>query len=992
MAEHFGKRYGRYVILERLGAGGMATVFNALDTRTRQNVALKVISAGKRTTPTFLQQFEQEAKTLASLTHSNIVKILDYGVQNGEPYLVMEYVPGGSLKDAMKHKIPWQTAAALLAPIAEALDYIHQQQIVHRDVKPSNILLQDDFRPMLADFGIVKLIESKDEKVDAAIMAGIGTPEYMPPEQSLGKEIDFRVDIYSLGVVFYEMVTGKKLYSADSPIALIVKHVVDKLPRPTKIDKNIPVFVEHVILRAIQKDPKNRFSSMAQFAYALQLIAKEGATSKGKVTRISRQADRMQRSRSIYLLSTVLILFMLGTSFLTYRYFSGNVPATALPTASQFASSTPTETTLTTTFLGQEELVHTATPDLSLPEETEVGPLSASTNNLPLLGTPIPFDQPPTFTEIARWGVGKPNIIRWSPDGKTIALGTTSGIFLHDSQTMKFKRFINTGFNVIQLDFRPTGDELAAGSPTGTVGVWNSLSGQHIRELEYKAPTVLPLAGDSPVSAIEYSQDGRNIVIGHKNGTVNYFAADKDTAIWEFAVPPTVQDLTIGGDGRFLYISNGTDRIDVWDVSDGSQVADPLVSPAPVQKLEFSSDYQFLLAGGIGRSIYVWDSESARLINSFSNLGDTATVFDFSFNGKYVAIGLTNGNIKIFETQNLTDLSTSPVLLATHEVHSGQIQSLFFAPDQMVIAVSSIDGNVKLIDPISGSTLVELSNRVDAISRLYFSNHGTWLATSHESRMVKIWDVRQAQEVFQIEGYLPKGQPFSPDNRFLAIVHPSGRNKSDILQVVDIESQKIIAILSDYRPQYFVQFREDTKLLVMGDTFAAKSWDVATWEELKIYDNPFSGCRRYITPESALVTTISNAGILFTEDEDILKMCRANPPGALLKYFFRNQNRLLFLLGDGRIWPSTSSALAISRIPQLGAHPSSDTIILAGDQRGWYAYVNGTSLYIRNISSSSAGTTLSEQSDYQYQVAFLPEHHLMALGSKYGSIHIWSMP
>src|SRR6185503_9500279 len=240
MNDVFGKQLGQYVLLEQLGEGGMARVYNAFDSRVERNVAIKVILASKRTSSVFLQQFEREAKALANLTHTNIVKVLNYGIQNGQPYLVMEYVSGGTLKEAMRQKLPWQTAAAILAPIARALDYVHEQQIVHRDVKPSNILLQEDFTPMLSDFGILQLLESKDEKVDSAIGSGIGTPEYMPPEQGMGKDVDFKADIYSLGLVFYEMVTGQKPYVADSPMAIVIKHVTDALPLPTRIDRNIP--------------------------------------------------------------------------------------------------------------------------------------------------------------------------------------------------------------------------------------------------------------------------------------------------------------------------------------------------------------------------------------------------------------------------------------------------------------------------------------------------------------------------------------------------------------------------------------------------------------------------------------------------------------------------------------------------------------------------------------------------------------------------------
>ena len=190
MANIIGQSLGRYHILEQLGEGGMATVYKAYDTRLERNVAIKIIRRGAFPPDQLdhmLKRFEREAKSLAKLSNPNIVKVLDYGEHEGAPYLVMEYLPGNTLRQQMGKPMPWQDAVRMLLPIAEALEYAHEHNIIHRDIKPANILLTEKGQPMLSDFGIAKILESEDVATLTGTGVGVGTPEYMAPEQWTGQ-------------------------------------------------------------------------------------------------------------------------------------------------------------------------------------------------------------------------------------------------------------------------------------------------------------------------------------------------------------------------------------------------------------------------------------------------------------------------------------------------------------------------------------------------------------------------------------------------------------------------------------------------------------------------------------------------------------------------------------------------------------------------------------------------------------------------------------
>ncbi len=292
MVQLVGQTIGRYHVVEQLGEGGMAQVYKAYDNRLERYVAVKVILPSQSQDETFLKRFEREAKSLAQFSHPNIVRVLDYGDQNGMPYLIMEFVSGGTLKQKLGSPMPFPEAARILAPIARALDAAHHRGIYHRDVKPANILLNESGQPLLSDFGIAKVLETGgDGSTLTGAGVGIGTPEYMSPEQGMGSAIDQRTDVYSLGVVFYELVTGRKPYRADTPMAVVYKQITEPLPRPREFMPTLPDDVERIIFKAMAKKPEDRYQDMRAFADALEALAARQIAASSEATVVSRPSE-----------------------------------------------------------------------------------------------------------------------------------------------------------------------------------------------------------------------------------------------------------------------------------------------------------------------------------------------------------------------------------------------------------------------------------------------------------------------------------------------------------------------------------------------------------------------------------------------------------------------------------------------------------------------------------------------------------------------------
>ena len=280
----------------------MSIVYHAHDARTNRDVALKVLPREFLHDPNFRQRFEREAQTIASLEHPAIVPVYDFGEEGSQPFLVMRHMTGGSLTDRlMEGPLSLKAATAILRRIGSALDYAHQQGIVHRDLKPGNVLFDRFGEAYLADFGIVQLTEASSKLTGEKAL--VGTPAYMSPEQAHGdSELDGRSDVYALGILLFEMLTGQLPYHADTPVRLMMKHVLDPVPNICEVNPLLPKKLEGVMKRALAKKPQARYPDAESLIEDLDALSRE----KPKFPR-----PILKRSRLQLLYGTVVIILSL---------------------------------------------------------------------------------------------------------------------------------------------------------------------------------------------------------------------------------------------------------------------------------------------------------------------------------------------------------------------------------------------------------------------------------------------------------------------------------------------------------------------------------------------------------------------------------------------------------------------------------------------------------------------------------------------------------
>ena len=393
MEDLTGKQLGQYQIIAPLGEGGMAAVYKAYQLgKMKRYVALKILPQQLAKSPEFVKRFDQEANVLAKLQHPRILPVFDFGESEGYTYLAMPFIESGTLADLLHGKpLPLPQVRSLTVQVAEALDYAHSRGLVHRDVKPSNVLVDERGNCLLSDFGITKILEGTEKLTSTGGI--IGTPAYMSPEQGRGETLDRRSDIYSLGVMLYELATGRVPYKADTPLAVIIKHMQDPLPSPRSINPALPKAVERVIFKALAKHGEDRYQTAGEMALAIQAAIPESAmpldqtqaaetliegwpeTMKSKkVKTLEPSASMTEKPKArlpewVWAMVGVVALVIVGGLFAAFGRGANSANQTTTQTAEAVAVSfTDTlQPNATSTLLASPSLIASTPPDVATP-------------------------------------------------------------------------------------------------------------------------------------------------------------------------------------------------------------------------------------------------------------------------------------------------------------------------------------------------------------------------------------------------------------------------------------------------------------------------------------------------------------------------------------------------------------------------------------------------------------------------------------------------
>ena len=866
-----------YELLGTLGQGGMGVVYKARDVQLKRLVAIKMIRAGANARTDELARFRVEAEAVARLQHPNIVQIHGIGDHDGLPFVVLEFVNGGSL-DKRVNGTPLLTrdAARIVEVLARATQAAHDGNIIHRDLKPANVLLTAEGIPKISDFGLAKRLEDEAGRTQTGDV--MGTPSYMSPEQAAGRtdELGPATDIYALGAILYDLLTGRPPFKATTPMETL-RQVLDQEPvTPRQLNPAVDRDVETICLKSLSKSPARRYATASDLAEDLRRWLHGEPITARPVSRTERMMRWCRRNPMVSsLIATAAILLVAVAVVSTVSAVQLNDLANRERNEATRANNemkranNETETAKRekakaldlakdNAMLAEKEKTARVKADLSSDDALRQTKLAkrhlynARMNLAQSAWEGGNVGQTVALLDLYRPAAGKEtspddlrgfewyywdrlchsellslkghadevNGVAFSLDGSRLAsaAGDRTVKLWHATTGEEMLTLKGHTGIVTSVAFCPDDKRLASASYDKTVKVWNATSGQEM--LTLKGHTDI-------VTSVAFCPDDKRLASASHDKTVKVWNATsgqemltlKGHAGW-------VRSVAFSLDGNRLASASSDQTVKVWDAASGQEMLTLKGHDHDVLSVAFSPDGKWLASASQDETVKVWDAMSGQEMLTLK--GYTAGVV-FSPDGKRLAAAAADRTVKIFDAM-------SGQLVLTLKGHTGRVNSVAFTADGKRLASASRDQTVKVWDATSGQETFTLDTQHNnALTSVSLSPDGKRLASASGDPTVKVWNATTRTELLKLKGH--KGQvwcvAFNANGKHLA---SGGYDKT--VKVWDVASGEILLDLNGHTSQVkSVAFSPDGKRLasasgVLRQTGEIIVWDAASGHEL----------------------------------------------------------------------------------------------------------------------------------------------------------------
>jgi WD40 repeat protein len=887
--------FGDYELLEEIARGGMGVVYRARQVSLNRLVALKMIAAGQLATPTAVQRFHIEAEAAARLDHPNIVPIYEIGEHDGQHYFTMKLLAGGTLASVAasrqsaavlldrKNAAPSRDAATVMAKVARAVHYAHQRGILHRDLKPTNILLDEQGEPHVTDFGLAKLAEDDSSlTLSAAIL---GTPAYMSPEQAAGqsKGLTTAADTYSLGAVFYELLAGRPPFLPETTVETL-RQVCELEPtRPHTLNPAVDRDLETICLKCLSKDPQRRYGSAEMLADDLDRWRRGEPIHARPVNSAAKLWSWCRRKPAFATVLALVILLLLvvgiGSPVAALRINRDRRQTAHLLYVANMnvAQQVWEENNVSRLRLLLQETQDS--PDRGFEwyywqRQTHLAQKTISGAMLGAISVAFSPDGQRIFgctlehTAAAKvWDTASGRELfalkpqgpltgpaAFSCDGRLIAFASTNGSAnVYDASSSQEILNLNGHADaIVCIAFSSDAHWIATASRDQTAMVWDASTGLRAHTLKGHRGLVM---------AVAFSPDGRRIVTGGYDKLVKVWDAangldlfslpghtdyvctvafapdgqrivsggrDQKVIVWDVAERRalltlehglTVDAAAFSQDGKRIVAGSEDQIAKVWDAVSGRELLTLKGHYAAVTSAAFSADGQRIVSGSMDRTVRVWDSHSTQ--EPLTLRGHTNEIWSVAVspNGQWIVTGSRDQTARVWERASSREL----VRLKGHS----DVFSVAFSPDGQRIVTGSGDNTAKVWDAANGNALHTFNGHTGSIAAVAFSPNGRRIVTGSYDRTAKVWEVNSDKPLFTLRGHTDRinSVSFSPDGS--RIVTGSLDNTAKIWDAAS--GRELFPLKGHSDLVLSVVFSPDGQWIVTGsDDKTARVWDAAT--------------------------------------------------------------------------------------------------------------------------------------------------------------------